>query len=146
MPNPSSRILKELKLFQSNSTLQLLPSDDLNVQYVDMKILDNPLYPDTFRLRFIIDKDYPFAPPQVQFVRSHPIPIHPHIYSNGHICLNILYDGWTPAHSLHSVALSIQSMLAGNTGASRPEGDERYCATAPSNPLLSRFMFDDDSV
>lgn len=28
---------------------------------------------------------------QVMFVP--PSPVHPHIYSNGHICLDILYDG-----------------------------------------------------
>ncbi len=28
-----------------------------------------------------------------QVVFLPPSPVHPHIYSNGHICLDILYDG-----------------------------------------------------
>lgn len=43
------------------------------------------------------------------------IPLHPHVYTNGHICLDLLGEGWTPIHSMNSVAISIQSMLAGNT-------------------------------
>lgn len=45
------------------------------------------------------------------------IPIHPHVYSNGVICLDLLSNGngWSPVQSVESVCMSIQSMLTGNT-------------------------------
>ena len=64
-----------------------------------------------FTLRFKFGPKYPFDSPEVTFVGEH-IPVHPHIYSNGHICLSILTDDWSPALSVQSVCLSIISMLA----------------------------------
>ena len=53
--------------------------------------------------------------------------MHPHIYSNGIICLDLLgSQGWSPVQNVESVCMSIQSMLTGNTKNERPPGDEDF--------------------
>jgi ubiquitin-protein ligase len=40
------------------------------------------------RLQVKFTDRYPLDPPEVMFLT--PTPVHPHIYTNGHICLDIL--------------------------------------------------------
>ncbi len=127
--------------------------DKLNLGEVRIAISvpANQIYADSlakpYILRFVFSEaqDYPFSPPQVLFATSN-VPLHPHIYSNGHICLDVLYDEWTPVQTILSVALSVQSMLSSNTKLERPVDDQEHCRHAPANPQKSRWVFHDNTV
>mmetsp|Transcript_27214 Transcript_27214/g.73548 ORF Transcript_27214/g.73548 Transcript_27214/m.73548 type:complete len:87 (-) Transcript_27214:421-681(-) len=80
--------------------------------------------------------------PIVTFVA--PAPVHPHIYSNGHICLSILYDEWSPAMQVAQVVLSILSMLSSSTVKMPPEGDADYVQRVGTrSPKTTNWNFHD---
>ena len=100
---------------------------------MDIRVLDaNPIYANaTYRLRFRFSEKYPIEPPEVVFVivstPPRAIPLHPHVYGNGIICLDLLgASGWSPVQNVESVCMSLQSMLTGNTKAERPPGDAEF--------------------
>ena len=61
-----------------------------------------------FQLLFKFSSQYPFDSPQVMFTGEN-IPVHPHGYSNGHICLSLVTDDWSPALSVQSVCLALRA-------------------------------------
>ncbi|KAK9840801.1 hypothetical protein WJX81_005584 [Elliptochloris bilobata] len=105
---------------------------------------------DTFRMSVKFSEGYPLEPPEVLFIP--PSPVHVHIYSNGHICLDILSDqsrngGWSPALTISKVCLSLRSMLASSTEKKRPPGDLEYCLrTRNRSPRETRWEFHDTTV
>lgn len=99
----------------------------------------------TFQLKFKFNERYPFDSPTVTFI-GHSIPEHSHIYSNGHICLSILSDDWTPALSVQAVCLSILSMLSSATKKERPPDDLIYTKTCSKDPKRTKWMYHDDTV
>jgi ubiquitin-conjugating enzyme E2 W len=103
---------------------------------------------EAFALKFRFGPQYPIDSPAVQFLadRDHQPPIHPHVYSNGHICASILGNEWSPVLSVISVCVTLQSMLASCKKKERPIDNDRYVSHAPENPKKSRFHYDDDTV
>lgn len=136
---------------------------------MDIKVLDaNPLYlNETYRLKFKFSASYPIGnlrllmsigykadgsatePPEVTFVKlaDRPIPMHPHIYTNGFICLDLLgQQGWSPVQNVQSVCMSIQSMLTGNTKNERPPGDEEFVRSNRLSPRNVEFYYHDNTI
>jgi ubiquitin-conjugating enzyme E2 W len=87
--------------------------------------------------------------PEVTFVKldNRPIPMHPHVYSNGFICLDLLgSQGWSPVQNVESVCMSIQSMLSGNNKNERPPGDEDFVRQNRLRPRDVDFYYHDSTV
>ena len=61
-----------------------------------------------YKLSLRFGSDYPFRPPTVRFETAC---FHPNVDQHGNICLDILKDQWTPAYSVKTILVSIQSLL-----------------------------------
>lgn len=103
---------------------------------------------EVYRLRIRFSDNYPLDPPE--FVFLPPSPEHLHIYTNGFICLDILYSGggggWSPAMTMQSCCLSLRSMLASATSKQRPPGDAQMSMRGYRSPKDIGWMFDDATV
>uniref|UniRef100_A0A7S0V1Z9 E2 ubiquitin-conjugating enzyme n=1 Tax=Polytomella parva TaxID=51329 RepID=A0A7S0V1Z9_9CHLO len=109
-----SRVLKELKdiskdvqtgvkVVLQNNSLQKLTG-----YFPGPK--DTPYEDGVFQVDIALDENYPFTPPKMRFVTK---VWHPNVSSqNGAICLDILKDQWSPALTLRTALLSLQSLLA----------------------------------
>jgi len=143
------RLQKELAEIQKSPPPGLSVQDVVSLQRWTINCLGAPgsIYDgEKFQLQFTFPPNYPLESPEVIFVGPH-VPLHPHIYTNGHICLSILYDAWSPALSVSSVVLSILSMLSSCTEKQLPPGNDAYVKNAlGKSPKETRWWFHDDTV
>jgi ubiquitin-conjugating enzyme E2 W len=148
--------------------VELIRAEDFAEWLMDIRVVDsNPIYAgEVYRLKFTFSPNYPIEvrlsrplhirriltllqAPEVVFVKDgdHPIPLHPHVYSNGIICLDLLdRQGWSPVHNVESVCISLQSMLTQNTKSERPPGDENFVRYNTQRPRDINFVFHDNQV
>jgi len=96
-----------------------------------------------FTLQLKFGTQYPNESPIVTFVGKN-IPVHPHVYSNGHICLSTLTEDWSPALSVRTLCLSIISMLASATEKVQPHDNKSYVAKGRANPKDTKWAYHDD--
>ena len=160
------RIQKELERFEDAGCGLSVEPISPSVWMVTLLGVVGTLYEgETFTLRVTFDDAYPMECAEVCDHRSTSLflyntlivlnvqivfvgtpPVHPHIYSNGHICLNILYEDWSPALTIKNVCMSILSMLSSNTVRSPPEDNSSYTRVPRPSPKLTRFAYHDDGV
>jgi ubiquitin-conjugating enzyme E2 W len=148
----SRRLAKELREIKAEGCpvgISLLQADNFDKWLFTIEVMGDSLYVgEKYILQFRFDAQYPISSPAVQFFvgDGHESPIHPHVYSNGHICASILGNEWSPVLSVISVCLTLQSMLASCKKKERPTDNDRYVSHAPENPKKTLFHYDDDDV
>uniref|UniRef100_UPI00398F42B6 probable ubiquitin-conjugating enzyme E2 W-B isoform X1 n=1 Tax=Pristiophorus japonicus TaxID=55135 RepID=UPI00398F42B6 len=166
MASMQKRLQKELMALQNDPppgmTLNEKSVQNSITQWiVDMEGAPGTLYEgEKFQLLFKFSSRYPFDSPQVILVHRQNlmtamfvpvmftgdnIPVHPHVYSNGHICLSILTEDWSPALSVQSVCLSIISMLSSCKEKRRPPDNSFYVRTCNKNPKKTKWWYHDDT-
>jgi ubiquitin-conjugating enzyme E2 W len=68
-------------------------------------------------------------------------------YSYLEVCLNVLYDGWSPALTVTSVCLSLVSMLSSAKEKGVPSDNDAYVRNCHGrSPKNTRWLFHDDQV
>eukprot|EP01083_Nonionella_stella_P103697 296393_1 len=106
------RITKELEDLNQNPVPNCSMGPENNNMFTWKAILvgpeNTPYFDGIFDLHIRIPQDYPFKPPKISFIT--PI-YHCDINSNGSISLDPLQDNWSPDRTLHSVFVSIISLL-----------------------------------
>ncbi|XP_054710006.1 ubiquitin-conjugating enzyme E2 E1-like [Uloborus diversus] len=110
--NSSKRLRKELNnIIRDPPPLCSAGLEDSNIYRWVATIAGPPGSPyegGVFSLRIKFTNQYPFEPPQVTFLTRI---YHCNVGADGHLCMDILADAWSPALTVSSVLLSVCSLL-----------------------------------
>ncbi|CAF0774999.1 unnamed protein product [Adineta ricciae] len=83
-------------------------NDLFNWQGIIFGPSDTPYQSGVFFLRINFPMTYPLNPPKISFITKI---YHPNINYDGTICIDILYNNWSPVFKISKLLLSICSLL-----------------------------------
>lgn len=108
----TKRLCKELQNFMkdppANCSAKLINDDIKHWSATIIGPKDSPYDGGIFNLDITFSEEYPFRPPNIQFITK---VYHPNISKNGTICLDILKTTWSPALTMSKILISIMSLL-----------------------------------
>ncbi|XP_036621247.1 ubiquitin/ISG15-conjugating enzyme E2 L6 [Trichosurus vulpecula] len=108
----SKRAAKELEALQENlpSYLRDLCSENSNVLIWNALLLPDqePYNLRAFKFRITFPRNYPFSPPQLNFITKI---YHPNVAENGELCLPILSENWTARTKICQVLEALISLV-----------------------------------
>ena len=145
-----TRLNKELSELNSDSNFTVKVNESNNkIWNVSFKGVENTLYAgETFTLQFKFSDQYVkyinniIAKRQSRSNIYCNIPVHEHIYSNGYICLAILYNDWKPTMNVSYVCLGILTMLSSDNEKKKPYNDADFCSWFHGSPKQANWIFD----
>lgn len=146
-PATRKRVLRDLRTLklQKGIGIEVEDAECLTDWVIKVRGAEGTVFAgEVYRLRVRFHADYPYQPPEVTFMR--PAPLHEHVYSDGKICLNILYSDWNPAMDVKSICLSLLSMLSSATRKSRPpDNDSTVVMSRGQKTRNMQWEFHDDN-
>ncbi|CAM9764823.1 unnamed protein product [Phaeothamnion confervicola] len=145
--NVNYRIQKELRDFMANppDNCRVSIGKNIRVWIITIRGADGTVYAgEKFRLRVAFPAEYPSKPPSVYFLQEPRPPLHPHIYTNGDICLSLLGRDWKPNLTVSSLALSILSMLSSAKDRRVPQDNAAHAGMKPGQ-AQDNWMYHDDA-
>ena len=140
----AARLSRELQDFMANPPdgCKVSVGKSLSVWVVTLTGAEGTAFAgEKYKLRVAFPADYPTSPPSVYFLD--PAPRHPHVYTNGDICLNLLGNGWRPTITIAQLSLSILSMLSSAKQKGIPQ-DNAIHAASPPGKAQDGWMYHDD--
>lgn len=133
------RLLRDLAEVhrEPSELVSALPLDDNIFEWhANLRPNSGPLAGVVFHVRIIFPQNYPDSPPNLLFpMKKIPSFVHPNLYSFG-LCLDILssfigshdqHAGWSPAYSVRTLLLQLQSFLFEFDAAPQDHGGTYRC-------------------